>query len=539
MIAPTVADIVRRTTRPLPGPSTRQTRAAAELPRAAAGRGAMRRGVRWTAPSQVLVQVLRILTTLVLARLLAPSDFGLVALVTVVTGFFERVLGDTGTTSALVQRERLTQGLASSVLFWNLLVGATTTTAFVVLAAPIAQLLGDDAATGIVRVLGCMAVVNAAMYVPTALMRRNLQFRRLAVINTVNVFTTMAASIGLAVAGLGAWGLAVGNVTGSVVAVVVTWVWSDWRPMLRFARADLSEIAGFSARLSFQNLFGYFAFAGDRLLVGRFLGVADLGYYGMANRLLRYPLATTAQTYRDVVFPNLARLQGDDERMLDTYRRTLGAITLVLMPLCFTIAAVADPLVRAVLGAKWVPAIPVVALIAVVGGLQALATTTGSLYLAKGRADLSLRWSMGSSAFLMVCYGIGTLWGVTGVAAGFLAGIVLLLYPAFRIPLALIGARPSDLAGSVLPPALCAVAGAGAAYGTVEAFGAAGQSDAVRLTAGVLVSLAVTLNLLLLVRPGALHDLLGLTLTHRRARVAAGGQDGHEGQDRHDTGGRR
>jgi PST family polysaccharide transporter len=226
--------------------------------------------------------------------------------------------------------------------------------------------------------------------------------------------------------------------------------------------------------------------------------------------------------------------------MLDTYRRTLGAITLVLMPLCFTLAAVADPLVHAVLGQQWVPAIPVVALIALVGGLQAVATTTGSLYLAKGRADLSLRWSMGSSAFLMVCYAIGTRWGVTGVAAGFLTGIVVLLYPAFRIPLGLIGARPSDLAGTVLPAAACAVAGAGAAYGTVRAFASAGQSSWVQLTAGLLVSLAVTINLLLLVRPEALHDLLRLTLAQRRSRSGgSAGSDVAGGDGGDDDGGGR
>jgi O-antigen/teichoic acid export membrane protein len=161
----------------------------------------------------------------------------------------------------------------------------------------------------------------------------------------------------------------------------------------------------------------------------------------------------------------------------------------------------------------------------VVGGLQSLASTTGSLYLAKGRADLSLRWSMGSSVVLMGCYALGALAGVTGVALGFLAGTVVLLYPAFRIPLGLYGVRPSYLAGPVLVPAGCAAVGAAAAYGTVEAFGAAGQSDAVRLTAGVLVSLVVTSNLVLLVRPTALHDLLRLTLVQRRARRRRAGQE--------------
>ena len=124
-------------------------------------RGGMGSAVRWMGSVQVGTQVIRVLGTVGLARLLTPADFGLVALVSVIAGMFEQVLGDTGTTSALVRHDRLTQRLASSVLFWNLMVGATTTLFFVVAARPLATLLGDVDATGVARVIGCLAFVNA------------------------------------------------------------------------------------------------------------------------------------------------------------------------------------------------------------------------------------------------------------------------------------------------------------------------------------------------------------------------------------------
>ncbi len=479
-------------------------------------RGGMGSAVRWMGSVQVGTQVIRVLGTVGLARLLTPADFGLVALVSVIAGMFEQVLGDTGTTSALVRHDRLTQRLASSVLFWNLMVGATTTLFFVVAARPLATLLGDVDATGVARVIGCLAFVNATTYVQTGLFRRTLQFKKVATANLVNVSVTMGATLVLAALGWGAWALAVGTVTGSAAAAALTWIWSDWRPSLHFSWNDLTPIRGFSARLSLQNFFTYSIQVGDRFLVGRLLGVTDLGYYGMANRLLNYPLQTSAQTFREVVYPNLARIKDDDEAMRTTYRRTVGGIALVMVPLCLTIAAVAGPMVHVVLGRQWIPAIPLISIIAVVGALQSLTTTTGPIYIAKGRVDLLLRWSSFSCVVLLGCYLVGARWGVTGVGLGFLAGITVLTYPAFRIPLRLIDARPSYLLGAVAGPVLCAVAGAGAAFATVRAFAAADRPEWVALLAGLGVSGVVTVGLLAVLRPPAWRD--GLTVLMRRRR---------------------
>ncbi len=178
-------------------------------------------GVRWMGPTQVGMQLIRIGSMLALTRLLTPQDFGVVALVTVVTGFFERVLGDTGTTVAMVRVPRLTQGLASSVFFWNLSIGAMTTALLMVWASPIARLLGDPDATGIVRGLGFLALVNSFMHVPNGLFRRRMQFRHLALANVTNVSVTAIVSLALALSGVGVWSLVIGTIAGSAVGVAL------------------------------------------------------------------------------------------------------------------------------------------------------------------------------------------------------------------------------------------------------------------------------------------------------------------------------
>ncbi len=471
--------------------------------------------VRWVASVQGGSQVIRLLGTIGLARLLTPADFGLVSLVMVITNMVERVLGDTGTTSALIRHDHLTQRLASTVFYWNLVVGAATTLLFVVAARPMAMLLGDRDAAGVARVIGCLALVNATTYVQTGLFRRTLQFKRLAGINIVNLTVTMGSSLGLAAMGWGAWALAVGTLTGSASAAMVVWVWSDWRPSRHFAWIDLEPIRGFSVRLSAQNLLNYFARVGDRFVVGRLLGVTDLGYYGMANRLINYPLMACTQTGREAIYPNLVRIKHDAAALRVMYRRTLAGIALVMLPICLTTAAVADPLVHVVLGELWVPAIPLISIVAVVGALQSLTVTTGPIYLVLGRVDLLLRWSIISCVVLLLGYLAGAHWGVTGVGLGYLGGTVVLAYPAFRIPLRLIDARPSYLFGALLGPVACAAAGSAAAYLSVRAFAAAGRPDWVTLLAGVGISGVVTGAALLLVRPEALRDAWAVATSRR------------------------
>lgn len=468
------------------------------------------RGFRWVGASQVAIQMFRVLSILVLTRILEPREFGIVALATVVTGLFERVLGDTGTTTAVIQHKLLTHGLASSVLFWNLGVGALTATFFFALGGPIASLLGDESVANLVRVLGLLAFLNAFSYVQLAILRRSLQFAAIATVNLTNALVTGLTTIGFALADFNEWSIVWGNISGSVAAVIVTWWIADWRPSLYFSRADAKEIRGFSAYMSAKSMFGYFSLVGDRFVVGRFIGAAELGYYGLANRLLRYPMQTTAQTYREVVSPSLAKIQDDPRAVLEAYRRTVGGIAFVMFPLCFVTAALAEPLVIVLLGNKWTPTINLIVPVALAGALQNINPTTGSLYVSQGRADLLFRWSVGSSLVMMTSYAIGAFWGTSGVAWAYLAGIALLTYPAFAIPLKLIDATPADALRPLLSPTMVAALAAAAAAAVRIGLADQGAASVVQLLLGSAVAIIIYGTYSVTARPAGYLDLVSV-----------------------------
>ena len=470
----------------------------------------VRQGARWLGAGNAASQATRVASTVVLARLLTPRVYGLVALVNVVTGFFERVLGDTGTTVALVRNPEITQRLASSVFWFNLTMGALTTATFVVAGGPIASFLGEPGAAGLVRALGCMALLNASCYVPRALLRRQARFRNLAVSNYVNVIVTAGASIGLAVAGWDEWALVVGSLTGSAAWVVSIWLMSPWRPSFAFSRGSLKQISGFSFNFSLNNLFGYFTDSGDRFVVGRFLGSTDLGFYGLANRLLKYPLQTSTQTYREVMLPTLARLQDDHAELRRVYLRSVSGIAFALLPATVAVSVLAEPLVLTFLGAKWRDAIPLVSIIALVAALQAITTTTGALYSVAGRSDLLLRWGVASALVTMVFYSVGTIWDVEGVAAAYLAAIVVLTYPSFRLSFGLVGLSFRRLVLTLTPTILATAVAAAVMFAARLGAEEAGAGPGLQLLTGAAAGGLTYGAYALVFRPKAFKDLLTL-----------------------------
>jgi PST family polysaccharide transporter len=480
-----------------------------------------RRGARAMGASHVVTQVTRVVSTIALAKLLTPEVFGIVSLVTVITGFFERFLGDTGTSVAVVREPELTQRLASSVFWFNVGLGTVTTGGFVLLGGPIANLMGEPTADNYVRALGCMALINALSYVQQALLRRFSRFGALAISTYGNVAVTAGLSVALAAWGFEVWALVVGNLAGSLIGVVLLWFLSSWRPSFHFARTDLNQIRKFSANMTAFNFFGYFVNTGDRLIVGRLLGTTALGYYGMSNRLLRYPVQSGVRPFREVVLPMLSRLQDDHRALGQVYLRSVAALAFVLLPTTVTISVLADPLVRGVLGPQWVPATPVISIIALTAALQSLTTTTGSLYAVTGRSDIWLWWGVGSAIVTIACYAIGANWGIEGVAWGFLAGIALLTYPAFKIPFRLIGLQVRQLLRSIAP--VIGATGVSAAATAVVSTWLASRNAAalVQLFGAASVGGLVYIGIMVVLRPQSLGDVISLA---RRDRNAFGGK---------------
>jgi O-antigen/teichoic acid export membrane protein len=413
-------------------------------------------GIKWTSVSTFGRRILALLANIVLARLLAPADFGLVAMAAVVLGFID-IFKDLGTGAALIQRKQVSEELLSSIFWFNVGFGLFATTAAILCAPLIAVFYKEPRVTPILIGMSVSFLLSALTIVHNCLLQRQLAFVTLAKVEVASAVVSYVVGIGAALLGYGVWSLVYQVVTNSAVFLVLIWFASDWRPRLVFLRSEIKSVMSYSLNLAAFNVFYYFSQNVDNFLIGRYLGSEALGYYDLAYRLMTFPMQAISAVFGKVMLPYYARAQDDLARFRQGFMRSATAIAFVTFPMMLGLLAVREHFVLALFGPKWVPVITLLALFAPLAALRSITTTTGSIFLAMGRTDLQLRWGVFSNLFVISGLVIGLQWGMIGVATGFTIATLLLLYHSFAIPFRLIDMRVAELAGGLKTTALCSM----------------------------------------------------------------------------------
>src|ERR1035438_351400 len=267
-----------------------------------------------------------------------------------------------------------------------------------------------------------------------------MQYKRLATTELGSAILSYLVALTLAYAGLGVWSLVFANITNALATTVLYWVFSSWRPTFVFDRREVRSVMGFSLNLSGFILVNYFSRNADNIIVGRVRGQAELGSYQMAYILMLTPLSNISSVIAQITFPAFSRIQDDNQRFRSAYVRQSMMVALVTFPLMAGMGILAEPLIRAVLGAKWVGAIPIFQILAPVGLVQSVVTLVGQIYTAKARTDLMFRWGVATSVLLVLAFVGGVRYGAVGVAFAYaLVYLLIVSYPTLRIPFRLIG----------------------------------------------------------------------------------------------------
>ena len=461
---------------------------------------------RWMVLGRLVTQVSRLVVSVLLARLLAPEAFGLVA-VAMTTILALEVLKDLGTGAAVIQRLDVDQRLLSSVFYLNAFTGVLTAGLMAAGAPIIAGLFSTPQATPVVRALSLVLLAGGFTQIHHAMLRRTMQFNGVALVEMTGALVVGVVSVGLALAGAGVWAMVWGNVAGATAGSVVAWRRSGWQPSLMFGWGSLRSIAGFSLHTAAFNATTFALRNTDKLLVGRWLGASPLGVYSLAQRTISYPVESIAHVLMTVLFPAFARVQEDHAALRKGYTRALAAIAFVTLPVTVGLAAVADPLVRALLGDQWLDLIPLLWFMAPAGGLVAMLSAVNTLYSAKGRADWMFRWGLVSGAATLGAFAIGLQWGLVGLAIAYLAISLILTPIGLSIPLRLIDMRLRELLGPLVPYVGMTLAMALAAWGTATLVAGAGLGPLPQMLAGIGAGGVVYLGLTLILRPMAYRDV--------------------------------
>jgi PST family polysaccharide transporter len=474
--------------------------------------------VRWVALGQALGQLLRFLVSVVLARLLVPEDFGLLAMAAV----FSELVGMfyfLGAGAAIIQRPVLSEPLRRVLVTLGVLSGLSMTIVLVALSPLIAAYFGDPRVQAVAAVSALGFLLQSFGLVPDSLLQRELNFRRLVAIALSSQVVRAAVALSLAALGWGVWSLVVATLVHSGLQSVLLLISSPWPVRAGFGFKELREVIGFSAGVLGFNFTQYFARNTDNLIIGRALGTEALGYYSYAYRIYMYPLTSITNVLMRVMFPALSRLQEDDERAGAVFLRANSAIAIITFPIMAGLAAVADVFVDAVLGEKWRPIVALILVLAPVGMMQSVTGTTGQMMLAKGRSGLRFWWSVVYSGLMVISFFCGLPWGVVGVATAYAIVNVPVSYISFRIALGIVHHPMSGLWRALSAPTSASAIMFGSVWAAKSGLLATGLSAWPTLLFCVPLGIIVYMVTLLAIRPPALSDVLSLIPAGLRRRL--------------------
>ncbi len=414
-------------------------------------------GVRWSAVAKYGTQAVEVATSLYVARIVAPECYGLLGMAIVITGFLQ-VFQSLGFGTALIQRKQISDALTSSLFYVNMAVSTLMAVGLAVGAPLFSWIYGDPRVGPVVAVLSVTFIISGLSLVPSALLTRRMAFQRLAWVEIAVSAVRAVAVIALALAGWGVWALVWSSVAGVVVHTILLYMVSDWRPRWLFRWAEVRSVLGFGANLTGFSIFNYFARNADKFIIGAFLGATPLGYYSLAYRILLFPRDAITGVLTRVLFPAFCKMQDDDARLKAAYLRVCGAIAFLTFPMMLGMMVVARPFVEVVLGPKWLPAIPLIYLLAPLGMIQSILGTVGQIYLAKGRANWMFRLVVITGTLHVCGFLIGVNWGVLGVATAYCTTSLLMIPLHLWYVSRLLRGICGDLLMTLLPYAAISIA---------------------------------------------------------------------------------
>jgi O-antigen/teichoic acid export membrane protein len=414
--------------------------------------------------------VIRLISLMVLARLLGPKDFGLVGMVTAFTGVLE-LFRDFGLSAAAVQRATVTDEQISTLFWINILVGTLLGLLALAMAPAIALFYHEPRLFAVTAVLAVGFLLNAAGVQHSVLLQRQMRFTALAVISTVGLTAGSVIAIGGALAGYGYWALVAMTVTQPLVITVGLWLTSAWIPGRPHRGAGIRSMMRFGGTLTLNGLIVYIASNCEKVLLGRYWGAGAIGIYGRAYQLVRLPTDNLNSAVGEVAFSALSRVQDDPSRLKNYFLKGYSLVLAMTLPLTVACALFADDLILVILGPKWREAVPIFRLLAPTILVFATANPLSWLLSSIGMVGRLLKMALAIAPLMIIGYVVGLPYGIKGVAFAYSAVMTLWLFPliAWAVHGTVISFR--DILLTVSRPLASSIAAGALAFGVRLGYG--------------------------------------------------------------------
>lgn len=374
-------------------------------------------GMVWTFSQQFGNQIIYFVISLLLARLLSPSDFGTIAMFTVIISI-SSALVDGGMASSLVRTQNVNDTDLSTVFWFNVITACILYIILFISAPYIASFYKLEILTSVIRVYGIMLIIKSFTTVQAIRFVKSLDFKTSFIIQLPSLIIGGSIGILLAYKGFGVWSLVIFPLIQSLVSTIQYWFYSDWRPSLLFDKEKFKYHFKFGYKMTLSSLLDTIFNNVYTIIIGKMFSPAQLGYYNRADNLKQLPVTNLSAALNKVTFPLFAKLSHDNIKLKEVYKKLMKVVIFIIAPILCISIVIAEPLIRFLLTEKWLPAVPYFKILALTGILYPIHAYNLNILMIKGKSNLFLKLEVIKKILVSVILVISLQYGIFGILWG-------------------------------------------------------------------------------------------------------------------------
>lgn len=371
-------------------------------------------GMGWSFLIQGGNQIINFIVSVILARILLPSEFGLIGMIAIFI-IISKEFVNGGFSSSLIRTKEVDNGDYSTVFFINIITSVLMYVLLFFTAPYVAQFYEEPILTDLIRVLGIILLVSAFSFVQSTKLNKDLDFKTQFKLQLPALILSAAISIWMALSGYGVWSLVIRDLSYATFATLQLWFYSNWKPSLIFDKTKLKTHFNFGYKLSLTQIINTLFDNLYKVIIGKFFSAAQLGFYTRAKSLVEMPSGFFVSAFNRVAYPLLSSIGNDEKKLKSVYSRLMKMLVFVITPILIYLGIIAEPLIKLLLTEKWLPAVPYFQLLIISGLFYPIHKYNLNICKVNGRSDLVLKLSMFEN-FLLLIGAFSAIWyGIYGL----------------------------------------------------------------------------------------------------------------------------
>lgn len=347
-------------------------------------------GVIWSAIDRFSSAAVNFIIGLILARLLSPNEYGLIAMLTIFIALSQSII-DSGFSNALVHKINKTETDNSTAFYFNIFIGLVLYFIFYAIAPAIAQFYNEPSLTEIARVIGLVFLINSLCIVHQSVLTCSVDFKSQTKISLISSCTSGIIGVIIAYFGYGVWALVFQSVINAFIRMILLIYITKWIPTEKFSFISFQELFGYGSKLMFAGLIETLYRNLYTIVIGKYFKSDNLGFYSRGEQLAYFPANNITGVLQRVTFPILCKIQNDEQRLKNNYRLILRSSALIVFPVMLFFASVAEPFIKLVLTDKWLKCVEIIQILSLAFAWYPIHALNLNLLQIKGRTDIFLK----------------------------------------------------------------------------------------------------------------------------------------------------